>query len=166
MNSSDIAGKSWIAEVNVKTDTISQWNTYGIAIKYGDGNYLILGASKRGSDSLLKVAARVGDTWIGDFEDSNNAEAITAVRGEYLSKPYLNVKVLYQGGNYSVYLNDVLFAKLSAKTLGVDTYGTPVSVGFGYRLDSSLPQTATFSDWGYCIEGDARYAEIKKGLGL
>ena len=163
MNSSDIADKSWIAEVNVKTDTISQWNIYGIAIKYGDGNYLILGASQR-TNSLLRVAARVGDTWIGEFSD--NSDAITAERGVYLSKAYLNVKVLYQDGNYSVYLNDVLFAKLSASTLGVDTYGNPVSVGFGYRLDSSLPQTATFSDWTYCVAGDARYAEIKKGLGL
>ena len=76
------------------------------------------------------------------------------------------MKVLYQDGSYSVYLNDVLFANLSAKDLGVDTYGNPVSVGFGYRLDSSLPQTATFSDWTYCVAGDARYAEIKKGLGL
>ena len=157
MNSSDIADKSWIAEVNVKTDTISQWNIYGIAIKYGDGNYLILGASQR-TNSLLRVAARVGDTWIGEFSD--NSDAITAERGVYLSKAYLNVKVLYQDGNYSVYLNDVLFAKLSASTLGVDTYGNPVSVGFGYRLDSGLPQTATFSDWTYCVAGDAKYSEF------
>ena len=159
MNSYDISGKNWMAEVNVKISTLSLWQTYGIAIRYDSGNYLILGASQRASADKLQVVALPNGGWLSDFETTNST-AISSVRSTYLTQENLNVKVLYKDGNYSVYFNDVLYRVFSASEIGVSDYGAPVAVGFGYRLDDSLPKSLTFSDWDYCVEGDTKYSEF------
>ena len=159
MNSYDISGKSWMAEVNVKTSTLSLWQTYGIAIRYDSGNYLILGASQRASTSALGACAFPNGAWKGELETTNSL-GISSVRNTYLSQENLNVKVTYYGEQYYVYFNDVLYRVFSASEIGVSDYGAPVAVGFGYRLDDSLPKSLTFSDWDYCVEGDTKYSEF------
>ena len=89
-----------------------------------------------------------------------------SVRNTYLSQENLNVKVTYYGEQYYVYFNDVLYRVFSADEIGVSDYGVPVAVGFGFRLDDSLPKSLTFSDWDYCVEGDERYEEVKNALGF
>ncbi len=144
--SSAIAGNAWVAETNIRSAQMTQWNVYGIGIRLGDGNGLIIGASMR-EGNVLKLGVwhgAAGDetTWGGEFADG---DGIADVQANFLNREFLNVRVAYADGNYYVYLNDVLFHTFENY---LPTLGTPTSVGFGARLDSGV-KTAVYGDWTY-----------------
>ncbi len=163
-NSSEIQGKNWTASVNVRTSTMTIWQVYGVAVKYADGQYMILGPSQRGSASWVQVIPVVNGSHKG-FYDATNSD-MSAVIASYTDEENLNVKVTYYESEYYVYLNDVLFRIFSAAELGVGEYGEPIEVGFGFRLDDSLPKSVTLSDWGYEIDVEAPVVPAGNSLEL
>ena len=144
--SSKIAGNAWVAETNIRSAQMTQWNVYGIGIRLGDGNGLIIGASMR-ADNVLKLGVwhgAAGDetTWGGEFADG---VGVADVQANFLNREFLNVRVVYADGNYYVYLNDVLFHTFENY---LPALGAPTSVGIGARLDSGV-KSAVYGDWNY-----------------
>lgn len=171
-NSSAISGNAFLAGTDIRLFDVGggkwglhQWNTYGIAIRFSKGNYLLLGASLR-ADKTLKIAVLPGGNWRCELEPNADADAVNALRAAYGTRDTLNIKVLYTSGTWSILLNDVLYGTYTDSELGVADYGTPVSVGFGCRLDDSLPQSATFSGWYWAKEGDEAFSAVARELGL
>ena len=151
--SSEIAGNAWVAETNIRSAQMTQWNVYGIGIRLGDGNGLIIGASMRG-DNVLKLGVwhgTAGDeiTWGGDFADG---VGVADVQANFLNREFLNVRVVYADGNYYVYLNDVLFHTFENY---LPALGAPTSVGIGARLDSGV-KSAVYGNWNYATGNGVR----------
>ena len=170
--SGDVQDGAFLAETDIAlflksagTWGLNPWNTYGIGVRFSSGKYLILGASLR-AGGILKAASLPGGAWKCELEPNGDTAAVERMRAAYGTEDTLNIKVVYCSGNWSVPLNDVLYGTYTAQELGITGYGAPVSVGFGCRLDDSLPQSATFSGYGYAASGDEAFRTVAEQVGL
>ncbi len=167
-NTPDLSGKGWTAEVNVKTSTITPWQTYGIAVRYGADNWMLIGArlNTRGDVTVQAVV----NANLGSYSQYENVEGSARVR-KYADSEYLNIKLTYYDGNYYVYFNDCIMDILATSELYgkindinyvyVADFGEPSGLGFGYRIDdfsSSRNPSLTFSDWSIEVEGDGTWS--------
>lgn len=158
-------GTKWIASVDIATAEFHVWHTYGVAICFSNGDYLVIGASQRGSAEDLRVCAISYMRYQGDVTRIDSTD-LAAVRSGYLTGSTLHITVAYDGARYSVYLNDVLYGTFTASDFGFGSAGDPVAVGFGARLDDDITTGMTFSNWSWCVEGAAEYTAEKEKLGL
>ena len=138
---------------------LDTWNTYGIGLRYGGNTYLTIGASIRGTKGLKLAYLKNGD-WGGQLESNADATAVQLLRATYPKSDRLNIKLWYTNGSYAIYLNNVLYGTYTAEQLGVAKLGEPVQVGYGCRLDDSLPKTATFGAITVARKGTAKYYEL------
>ncbi len=170
--SGDVQNGAFLAETDIAliekaagTWGLNPWNTYGIGIRFSSGRYLVLGASLR-AGNVLKVGVLPGGVWKCELDPTADAAAVARMRAACSTTGTLNIKLVYNADSWSVLLNDTLYGTYSAKELGITGYGTPVSVGFGCRLDDALPQSATFSGWRYAVEGDEAFRTAATAAGL
>lgn len=158
-------GTKWLAEVDIATAEMVNWHTYGVAIIFSNGDYLVVGPSLRGGADLLGVCAISYLSWKGDVTPVST-EVRDAIRASWQSAATLNVKVAYDAGTYSVYLNDTLYGTFTAADFDFGSAGDPVAVGFGARLDDDITKGMTFSGWNWCVDGSDAYAAEKEKLGF
>lgn len=163
MNTPDLTDKGWTAEVKVATETITTWQTYGIAVRYGtDNDWLLLGG-RMNNKNVLRGQRIVNGAYPASSEGSGvisdvNLNATFALQN-FADASYVKVKVAYNDGNYYFYLNDQIMDIMTATDLGVATYGAPAELGFGWGIDDFTTKTPslTFSDWSIAVEGDGAW---------
>ncbi len=162
ISDSDVVGKNWTLETTFLTEDIATWNAYGLFVKFADGSYRMFGASYRaGSLNAFRIIMWDGSGYQGTLNPVSSA-AIDNVLATYMNQDLLTMKVKYQNGTYTFYLNDAVYCTGTAVTLGIVDKDEPVELGFGVRLDDNLPQGMTFTEWGYTVDGDSTY--VKPGL--
>lgn len=164
-NTPDLTGKGWTAEIKVKTETITQWQSYGIAVRYGEGSdWLLLGGRTNQNDIMYGQYLQNGsypaeENNYGSLY-GNSLKATMALAG-WQDAEYVTVKVTYAEGNYYLYLNGAIADIKAAANLGVDSYGAPAAIGFGWGIDNfttAVPNPSlTFSDWSVSVEGDGAW---------
>lgn len=155
MQIADVTGKNWTLETSIRTSEMTLWNTYGLFLTYGDGSYYLFGVSQRASTDALRIIMWNADGYQGTCQYTSSA-ALEQVLGHYLEEETLTFKIQYANGEYAFYINDALYSRGSLMP------DEAVGIGFGARLDDSLPQSITFTDWSYTIDGDSTY--VRPGL--